>query len=240
MAAPTRLIRPEPGSPDAIGFVGCGEFGAATIDLLHAGSPAPDSVSPPPPTGIRPADLMTGRAAAWVIVADHVDDDLAEEMDDTAHRRGIPWLAVEAGHQRVTVGPLVVPSHGPCHGCFRRRRAQHDPRWPLTHAVRAAKTADESLRPQGFLPHQVRITAGIVSLLLASVAAGTARPGTVITLELNRSLLRSDLVVGCHGCARCGGHVRRPELSTLLGFQGADREQAELDREQAENVHLVG
>lgn len=231
MAAPTRLIRPESDSPDAIGFVGYGDFGAATVDLLRAGSPGPSL--PPPAAGIGPADLMTGRPAAWVIVADHLDDDLAEEADDTAHRRGIPWLAVEAGHQRVTVGPLVVPGRGPCHGCFRRRRVQHDPRWPLTQALRAARTADESLRPNGFLPHQARITAGIVSLLLTSLAGGTARPGTVITLELNRSLMRSDLVLACHGCARCGGRVHHPELSTLLGFQGPERE-------HAEDVHLVG
>lgn len=231
MAAPTRLIRPESGSPDAIGFVGYGDFGAATVDLLRTGGPGPGSR--PPATGIRPADLMTGRPAAWVIVADHLDDDLAEEADDTAHRRGIPWLVVEAGHQRVTVGPLVVPGRGPCHGCFRRRRVQHDPRWPLTQAIRAAKTADDSLRPHGFLPHHTRITAGIVSLLLTSLTDGTAQPGTVITLELNRSLLRSDLVVGCHGCARCGGKLHHLELSTLLGFQGPERE-------QAEDVHLVG
>jgi hypothetical protein len=55
----------------------------------------------------------------------------------------------------------------------------------------------------------------------------------VITVELNRSLMRSDLVVGCHGCARCSGRVHHPELSTLLGFRG-------VEREQAENVHLVG
>lgn len=232
MAAPSRLIRPESDSPDAIGFAGYGDFGAATVDLLRSGGAGPDSR--PPAAGIRPADLMTGRPAAWVIVADHLDDDLAEEADDAAHRRGIPWLAVEAGHQRVTVGPLIVPGRGPCHGCFRRRRVQHDPRWPLTQALRAAKTADDSLRPHGFLPHQMRITASIVSLLLTSLADGTARPGTVITLELNRSLLRSDLVVGCHGCARCGGKVRRPDLGTLLGFQGSERELAEDD------VHLVG
>lgn len=231
MAAPTRLIRPDSDSPDAVGFVGYGDFGAATIDLLRTGSPGPGSL--PRDTGIGPSDLMPGRAAAWVIVADHLDDDLAEQTDDTAHRRGIPWLAVEAGHQRVTVGPLVVPGRGPCHGCFRRRRVQHDPRWPLTQALRAAKTADDSLRPHGFLPHQIRTTAGIVSLLLASLAAGTAQPGTVITLELNRSLLRSDPVVGCHGCARCGRRVQHPELSTLLGFQSPERE-------QAADVHLVG
>lgn len=247
MAAPTRLIRPESDAPDAIGFVGYigyGDFAAATIDhLLCTGSSGPGAQPPAigtgteagtgTETGTGPAELMTGRPAAWVIVADHLDDDLAEEADDTAYRRGIPWLAVEAGHQRVTVGPLVVPGRGPCHGCFRQRRVQHDPRWPLTQALRAAKTDDESLRPHGFVPHQLRITAGIVSLLLASLADGTARPGTVITLELNRSLMRSDLVVGCHGCARCGRAARRPGLGTLLGFQGPERE-------QEEDVHLVG
>jgi bacteriocin biosynthesis cyclodehydratase domain-containing protein len=178
-------------------LVGYGAFGAGVVDLLAEAA-----------DGEQPSVL--------VIVADHLPDDVAEEADEAAHHSGVSWLAVEAEHQRVVVGPLVVPGKGACHRCFRRRRVQHDAQWPVTEALRAAQTRQESVRPQGFLPHHLRIVAGVAAVMMRS----DSEPGTVVTVPLNRSAMTKDLVVGCHGCPRCGATpTPRPELGVLLGLR---------------------
>jgi len=92
------------------------------------------------------------------------------------------------------------------------------------------------VRPHAFLPQHVRIVAGVAAVLVRSVSAGPRRPGTVVTVSLNRSTVGEDLVVGCHGCPRCGGEpVPRADLGTLLGL----RRLRHLEKEGAANADFV-
>ncbi len=73
-------------------------------------------------------------------------------------RRDVPHLAIVIGDERVRIGPLVDPGHGPCLWCVERARADADPAWPamasqlwgrrslLDHGVIAVETAATAAR----------------------------------------------------------------------------------------------
>jgi bacteriocin biosynthesis cyclodehydratase domain-containing protein len=201
-----------------VASAGEGTFAAAVLDLLADGRAGERFRRVPDPADLWSDAVFSARPDALVLITDAMSDDAAESADEAAHHSRIPWLGVEVEHQRATVGPLVVPGQGPCHACFRRRRMQHDPQWPLTRALRAARVREEALRPRGFLPHHPRMVAGVVAMLLGSAAGRMAAAGSVVTVQFDRSTVTRDMVVGCHGCARCGTSAAQPgrDLGTLL------------------------
>lgn len=131
--------------------------------------------------------------------------------DELSFERGTPWLPVVMEHWRIVVGPLIRPPGGPCYGCFTRRKAQHDNRYPETLAADRAFSQDEDAGPRGYMPYQARITASMV-IWLARLAqacspalAGDAgmSASKVIGYDLVSSDISVSSVMRCHGCGRC-------------------------------------
>lgn len=142
-----------------------------------------------------------------------------EEADDLAYRSGTRWLPVALEHPVLRVGPWACPPAGPCHGCYRARRAQHDRQWPGTRLLRAAYHRDPELGHRGFLPAHARVAAGFTELLLRQ----GPRPGTVFTIGLTSARVAAHPVVPVHGCPRCGGAGPAPSrLAEELGWSHAN------------------
>ncbi|MFG2195874.1 TOMM precursor leader peptide-binding protein [Streptomyces sp. NPDC048639] len=116
-----------------------------------------------------------------------------------------PWLPIVHEYPVIRVGPLIVPGRGPCHGCYVRRRAQHDRASTSAAALRASLAADPDHGVSGFTDAQARIAAG---LALDLVDQGDAelehRAGLVLFYDVLTRNLVADTVVRVHGCADCG------------------------------------
>lgn len=140
---------------------GAGRVGAAVTNLLAAAGVG--SVSVVDDTAVRPGDVSplgasrgsVGRPRsdaaimAARLTAPHVSRESAKPPDlvvltsapvieptvsDDLVNRGLPHLPVSLVETSATVGPLVVPGHGPCLRCVDLHRTDRDPDWPLVAA----------------------------------------------------------------------------------------------------------
>ncbi|GAA4346743.1 ThiF family adenylyltransferase [Angustibacter luteus] len=115
-----------------------------------------------------PAPAQAGRRPDLVVLVrvDAVDVRLADELtsQDQAH------LAVVTGADRISVGPLVVPGHGPCLRCLDLHRRDRDPGWP--HVVSQLVSGAGASRG-----------AGSAETALTSVAAGLAALQVLVHLD---------------------------------------------------------
>ncbi|MFJ4774552.1 TOMM precursor leader peptide-binding protein [Streptomyces uncialis] len=227
MSATVRLTR--------LSVLGTGAFGARVSELLPKTSGLAVTRVGPEITGDMLAD-----ADAAVLVLDRPARRLARRFRQVASEAGKPWLLVEFDHPVIRVGPYFDPAAGPCLDCFYAREDQHaDKPAPLqkpghkhqhehnhehahahahapdcSHAPAPASAEEEGLgiaAAAGVLPHQARIAAGLLGLSLAEQVRGR-----VVTVDLRTAAIRSDQVIGCHGCPHCGDETERTLLSRQL------------------------
>ncbi|ARF59962.1 hypothetical protein B1H20_00100 [Streptomyces violaceoruber] len=224
MSATVRLNR--------LSVLGTGAFGARVSELLPNISGLAITRVGPEITG----DMLADTDAA-VLVLDHPARRLARRFRQMASETGKPWLLVEFDHPVIRVGPYFDPAADPCLDCFYAREDQHaDKPAPLQgsahkhehnhdHAHAHAHAPDCSHAPApasaqeglgieaaaGVLPHQARIAVGLISLSLAKQVRGR-----VVTVDLRTAGIRSDQVIGCHGCPHCGDETERTLLSQQL------------------------
>ena len=121
------------------------------------------------------------------------------------------------------VGPMVVPSYGPCFGCYRRRCKQHDSQRQATAALHAAYADDPHCGPGGYLPQHARLATTVAAELWYRLRLG--RPdavrvaGEVVTIGLMGPQIHVNRVTGMPDCVRCGTVVRdpaSPQLASLI------------------------
>ncbi len=129
---------------------------------------------------------------------------------------GRPHLAVVAGADRASVGPLVVPGRSACLRCLELHRTDRDPSWPAVAAQLAGATPDG--RGESSI---TALVAGLLALQVVCWVDGQRRPATVgatvtVTLPDGLSTRRAwHQHPGC-GCSRAGrggpkiGSARRP------------------------------
>ena len=125
---------------------------------------------------------------------------------------GRPHLAVVAGADRASVGPLVVPGRSACLRCLELHRTDRDPSWPAVAAQLAGAT------PVGRGESSITaLVAGLLALQVACWVDGQRRPATVgatVTVTLpdglsTRRAWRQHPGCGCSGLAAVGpGSVR--------------------------------
>lgn len=180
-----------------VGVLGVGDFGLALSERLRRDGAA-----------VQESDDLTGRPGptalqALVVALWRPLDDLCERIDETCSARNLPWLPVSLDHPRLVVGPWIVPGSGPCHRCYRARRAQHRAAAEPNPAVADAFAKDQRLGVRGFLPHHVVQAAG-----LTHQALRLCSPGEVLTLNILTGRLACHRTLGCHGCPRCGREDR--------------------------------
>ncbi|MFE5854327.1 TOMM precursor leader peptide-binding protein [Streptomyces sp. NPDC056500] len=216
----TRLAR--------VSVFGTGAFGARVSELLPKSSGLDVTRVGPEITD----DLLADVDAA-VLVLDRPARQLARRFRQVASDAGKPWILVEFDHPAIRVGPYFDPAGGPCLDCFYAREDQHaDKPAPVQknghahehghahghgHGHGHQHGADCSPAPAaaeqeqvgiaaaaGVLPHQARIAVGLLSLSLAEPVRGR-----VATVDLRTAAIRSDQVIGCHGCPHCGDETER-------------------------------
>ncbi|MCM2386733.1 TOMM precursor leader peptide-binding protein [Streptomyces albipurpureus] len=217
MSATVRLSR--------LSVFGTGAFGARVSELLPKSSGLDVTRVGPEITGDMLAD-----ADAAVLVLDRPARQLARRFRQLAADAGKPWLLMEYDHPVIRVGPYFDPAGGPCLDCLHAREDQHANKpAPLqkhghghehrhggdcSHAPAPASAEEEGLgsaTAAGVLPHQARIAVGLLSLALAEPVRGR-----VVTVDLRTAAMRSDQVIGCHGCPHCGDATERMLLSRQL------------------------
>ncbi|MER5885342.1 TOMM precursor leader peptide-binding protein [Streptomyces sp. NPDC001941] len=178
-----------------------GDFGREVAVRLASLTGAPHDRTDPPATG----RARWPHAGLRVVAAWRGDPALFEELAAYQAALGVPWLPVVHEFPAIRVGPLVVPGRGPCHGCYVRRRAQHD-RSPGTRtALRASAERDAGAGVRGFTAAQAMVAAGLAGRLIAdSVDDRGAHAGTVLVYDVLTRGLLADTVLGVHGCAECG------------------------------------
>lgn len=138
--------------------------------------------------------------AAWRRVPD-----LERTLDDEAFRTGTPWLPVILDHPQLEIGPVVVPGHGACHGCYRRRQTQHDNARVIRTAIDVHYEANPAAGPDGYLPSTALLAAAAVDDVVARLRADPeAEAGRVRQIEVTTQQMRTGRVVGVHGCPKCG------------------------------------
>lgn len=193
--------------------IALGGFGARVADLLGDFLPHP---SPLPATEYHRA--FDGNGGTVVLASWRPAPALAERVDALAYRTGRPWLPVVLENTVIRVGPLVRPPHGPCFGCYRRRRAQHDPRAATSSLLLDQYDRDPASGPGGFLPQHARAAAAVTTGCLRP----TARTGVVTTVRFAPWAVDTAHVVPTHGCQRCQAAPRAADadvagLRTALG-----------------------
>jgi bacteriocin biosynthesis cyclodehydratase domain-containing protein len=156
---------------------------------------------------------------------------LADVLDARSADWRTPWLPVVLEHPRLRVGPVVAPGHGACYACFLRRRKQHEPDAQITAALNARYDADPDAGPQGFLPHQVSLAAGMAEAEIGYFDAGTLdeRGGLVRHYHLLEHQITTSRVLRVHGCGRCNRAAEptsswqqlADDLTAILGQPGA-------------------
>lgn len=186
-----------------------GPFGYAVAerlrDLCHdvevAGAGATGTVvRPRVPDPARPPGPRLNLLVTWRRVPQ-----MEQEFDEESFRSGQPWLPVILDHPVLEIGPVVVPGVGACHTCYRRRLAQHDGSRAIRDAVDQHYDADASAGPAGYLPATALFAAAAAAEVVDRLrAAPASEAGRVRQIDVPTQQLRSGLVVGVHGCPRCG------------------------------------
>jgi bacteriocin biosynthesis cyclodehydratase domain-containing protein len=191
-----------------LGLCGLGPFGARVASRLADRLPGTAVAQSVPAAFDGPPDAVI--VVSWRPSAKEFG-----RADELAYARGVPWLPVTLEHPVLQVGPWVRPPSGPCHGCCRTRRDQHDRQPATSRLLRAAYDNDPGLGHRGFLPGQVRVAASFVELVLRRETPA----GQVFTVGLTESRVTANPVVPVHDCPRCGRPDAVPNrLAEALGW----------------------
>ncbi len=123
-----------------------------------------------------------------------------ELLDEECFETSTPWSSVILDGGTLMSGPVVIPGHGACYSCYRRRLLTHVPDLERVQALEDAYAADPTLGPAGFTPSCVGLA--VASLLLDArdipIAGGRIRQVDLLTGELDETR-----TLKVHGCIRC-------------------------------------
>ena len=153
----------------------------------------------------EPAEVMSA-GTVTVLITPRFDWHEVHRFDDASHRVGRPWCFVGYTYPYVVVGPYVTPHDGPCLRCLQVRLKQHKrTEIPLDGVHVPAPAA----HVEGIPRHLVYSVSGALAGLLGAAGHPPARP--VHLLHVNGLKVRTESLVGVHGCQRCAepaGHGR--------------------------------
>jgi bacteriocin biosynthesis cyclodehydratase domain-containing protein len=176
-----------------------GRFGVAVADILKSQVDA---------TVRRLTDALCGRRAEFLDRAMFVAVALwrpyheeCDALDTACWRAGVPWSSAYLTEDKLVSGPLTIPRHGPCYGCFRKRYLTHCRAPERELALFRAYANDPDLGPEGFVPAMAAIAA---SGLLSDARAPRTAAGRLRRVDLFTGAMIESAVVGVHQCERCG------------------------------------
>ena len=176
-----------------------GRFGAAVAEIIR---PQVDA------TVRRLTDVVPDQRAEFLSGATFVAvalwrpyDEECDLLDAACWRAGVPWSSAHLTEDKLVCGPLTIPRHGPCYGCFRRRYLTHHRAPERELCVGRAYANDPDLGPDGFVPAMAWIAA---SGLLSDARAPRTAAGRLRRVDLLTGGMIETRVVGVHRCLRCG------------------------------------
>jgi bacteriocin biosynthesis cyclodehydratase domain-containing protein len=174
-----------------------GKFGAAVAQALGT------------LRAVRPETLTSarGRLRELVSGADFVavalwrrHDEECDELDALACEQRVRWSLAVPIESALSFGPLVVPGHGACWRCYRRRAMTHHRAPERELALAEAYRKNPALGPHGFTPPMVWMAAGA---LLSDSGAAPSAAGRLRRVNALTGVVIDTMVVGVHGCDRC-------------------------------------
>lgn len=192
--------------------------------LVTSGLLDPGSTGAPPRvavvgSGALPALLVDGLRQSERVLADrvrpggeHGATDLAVVVSarPPAAESVRPWLVARVPvlplwclHEQASIGPLLLPGHGPCLHCLDLTRAEVDPAWPWLSAQldRPGITGPD---PVGGLPAVRLLAAGLTTtLVLDHVGGRLTTPGWSFEVATPGPTLERHLWPVHPGCGRC-------------------------------------
>ncbi len=181
-----------------------GRFGAAVAEIVR---PQVDA------TVRRLTDVVSDRRAEFLSGARFVAvalwrpyDEECDRLDAACWRAGVPWSSAHLTEDTLVCGPLAIPGHGPCYGCFRRRYLTHHRAPERARCVGRAYAANPDLGPEGFVPAIAWIAA---SSLLSDARAPRADAGRLRLVDLFTGGMVETAVVRVHRCPRCGRRIKQ-------------------------------
>jgi bacteriocin biosynthesis cyclodehydratase domain-containing protein len=150
---------------------------------------------------------------------------LSRACDEMSHAWRTPFIEAVMETPNLRVGPVVAPGLGACHGCAERRALQHSPRPGEHAALRDFYEANPGQGPRGFLPAFAEIAAVRLAQFVRRVNRDpAAAAGHVWRMNTILRETTSGVVVGIHGCPRCG--LKRDE--STRSYAALRRELADL------------
>ena len=176
-----------------------GRFGQAVAERVVAETGAVAVVPLQP--GVRQLDDLVPQAGFVGLALWRRSPSAIDAVDVACARHRVPWSSVILDSRFLILGPIVVPGEGPCHACYRRRRAAHLARPEREHALDALYDADVGVGCEGFPPSAVTIAAAGLAL---DRSEASISPGRIRRLDLLHCVLEETRVVRVHGCERCG------------------------------------
>ena len=176
-----------------------GRFGAAVADIITS---QVDATVRRLTDVIRDqrADFLSGEAFVAVALWRPYDEE-CDALDEASWRAGVPWSCAYLTEDKLVCGPLTIPHHGPCYGCFRRRYLTHYRAPERELHVSRAYAHDPDLGPAGFVPAMAWIAA---SGLMSDARAPRTAAGRLRRVDLFTGGMIETRVVGTHHCSRCG------------------------------------
>lgn len=122
-------------------------------------------------------------------------------VDEACAYAGVSWTSVLIDGTELIAGPVVIPRHGPCWTCYRRRLLAHAPAIERARHLDQAYVADPSLGPSGFLPGMVEAA---VAGLLRDRLDGRKAAGRIRIADVLSGEVLETRVIRVHACTRCG------------------------------------
>lgn len=180
-----------------------GRFGAAVAQIIR---PEGDA------TVRRLTDVVHDRRAEFLSGATFVAvalwrlyDQECDLLDAACWRAGVSWSLAHLTEDKLVCGPLTIPRHGPCYGCFRRRSLTHHGAPERELGVGRAYANNRDLGPEGFVPAIAWLAA---SGLLSDARAPRTEAGRLRRIDLLTGGMIETGVVGVHHCPRCRRQIR--------------------------------
>ncbi len=161
-----------------------------------------------------PGDFLA--VASW-----RRNDKELDELDAACFAAGVSWCGVYPTEDRLLCGPLVLPGHGPCFRCFRRRYLCHHSSPEREACLQRAYDRDPGLGAAGFMAPMAWAAA---SMLVAASAMGAQDGGRLREISLFDAGFLDSRVVAVHNCSRC-----RPSVQTRNGDRFVSRLVKSLD-----------
>ncbi len=200
-------------------FLGSAEVGVqrAAAVSRHIGACAPEVKASEMAAALDSEESVreaVGGADFVVCCLDAGELNLALKLNRICLAGNIPWIACSLGGAEVTVGPAMVPGHGPCYMCYRMRSVAcaGSPTEAFTYERWLdRRKRDESGRREN-LVFAAGMAANFVGLEAVKAITGIGEPslvGRILTIRLLDLATERHTVLRKPWCPACFGQNER-------------------------------